>query len=322
MTAKVKPVALVTGGAGFIGSRVSSLLLEKGWSVRILDNLGTGQRAVVPTEADLINADVRDIKAVAEAALGARVIFHLAAFTVLGESLSRMAECCAINVVGTANIIQAAVASGTKRIVFSSSSAIYSEVPDEAIEEEHQTNPDSVYGQSKVNGEVLLNLAAQGLGLEPVCLRYFNVYGPGQTAESAYPSVIPAFLNRIQEKQPLAVHGDGLQTRDFVYVEDVARANLMAAEAPMVSGEVKHLNVGTGKATSILDLARIINKLSERPQDFIEYDAPILGEERFSLAQVCRIERELGWQAITDLEEGLNATYQSWFNPARMLQNN
>ena len=306
------PLALVTGGAGFIGSGVCRLLLKEGWSVRVLDDLSTGLRSNVPSDADLVVGDIRDRDVVLQAVQGTDAVFHLAAFTVLSESLSRMSECCDINVVGTANLVEAVAKFGPKRFVFSSSSAVYSQVSRDAIGEDHATSPASVYGQTKLQGEALLSVATENFGLQAVCLRYFNVYGPGQAANGAYPSVMPAFFTRIQEQRPLLIHGDGLQTRDFVYVEDVARANLLTATTPVARGEIKRLNIGTGLATSVMDLAHTINRITDRPEGYLEHDEPIAGEEWFSLARVTMAADELGWRVSTRLEEGLGQTWRCW----------
>lgn len=304
--------ALVTGGAGFIGGWVVGALRARGWSVRVLDNLSTGSRSHVPSDVELVVADVCDRVAVMEAVRGCQAVFHLAAFTVVGESLHRIAECCQTNVVGTACVLGAMATNQVERIVFAGSSAVYAGLTTGSLAEDAPLQPSCVYGATKATSERLIHLMANACGLSAVVLRYFNVYGPGQDASSAYPSAIPSFLRRIEQERPLLVHGDGLQTRDFVYVEDVARANVAAAELPLQPGDVKTFNIGTGVSTRVIDLARRVNHLAGRPEDAIEFDDPIPAEQRHNAAAVGRAKTDLGWEAAVTLDEGLLCTWKAW----------
>lgn len=304
--------ALVTGGAGFIGSWVVRALMERGYSVRVLDNLSTGSDANIPSGVDLITGDICDPEAVKKSVQGCGRVFHLAAFTVVGESMDRAAECCQTNIVGTANVLTAAASANVERIVFSSSSAIYPGWIQTPITEETLPEPENIYAQTKANCESLIKFFVDDKKIQGTVLRYFNVYGPGQTAYSAYPSVIPAFLTRVQDGRPLLVHSDGSQTRDFVYAEDVARANIEAAEYPGEPAGLPVYNIASGVSTSVIDLARMVNRMAGRSEDMVEFDDPVPGDLQDNPACIDRARDGLGWEPRTQLEDGLKQTWDSW----------
>jgi UDP-glucose 4-epimerase len=311
---------LVTGGAGFIGSNVVALLLERGHEVTVLDNLSSGNLANLdfPGQVKLVRGDVRDEKLVRTVAHGVEAIFHLAASVGNAKSLEDPHHDAEVNVLGTINILEAAKESGVRKIVFSSSAAIFGELTGSLIAEEHPAEPDSPYGASKLAAEKLC-LAYSRLHpqLEAVCLRYFNVFGTNQRFD-AYGNVIPIFAHHLLRGEPITIYGDGQQTRDFIHVSDVARANVVAGENRGVSGA---FNLGSGRSISI-------NKLAIRMQNWLGAGAPILhapprsGDVRHSKADIRAIRRALDFSPLAEFDESLRA-YLAWFrrdrlgNPAR-----
>ncbi|MBI4322991.1 MAG: SDR family NAD(P)-dependent oxidoreductase [Candidatus Omnitrophica bacterium] len=298
--------ALVTGGAGFIGSHVAAALLERGVVVTVLDNFETGQRAHVPASARLIEADLTDATAVEEAMAGAEVVFHLAAFVAMEDSFQRPHRCVEVNTVGVFNVLRSAARHGVRKVVFSSSSAVYADEPAGSKDEREPPRPANLYGVTKVSGEHLLEMYAQLDGLPYVALRYFNVFGPRQSPDSDYAAVIPAFISRALRGDHLIIYGDGTQTRDFVYVDDVVHANLLAAQA----GQGVY-NIGTGVSRSVLELAREVLSLSRSPSD-MTYAPPRQGDVHDSRAAVTKAARELRWAPRWSLADGLVRTI-AWF---------
>ncbi|HKB57170.1 MAG TPA: NAD-dependent epimerase/dehydratase family protein, partial [Lacunisphaera sp.] len=224
--------ALITGGAGFIGSNLADLLLAKGWRVRVLDNLSSGNIANLPAghqHLEFISGDIRDATTVRDACAGIDSVFHLAALVSVIESIKSPQLAKEINVDGTRNVFAGAAAAGVRRVVFSSSCAVYGDAPGDPQHEGLPPAPTSPYAATKLAGETL---AAQfgARGLSVISLRYFNVYGPRQNPASDYAAVVPRFLDLALRRQAPTIYGDGEQIRDFIYVGDVARANLLAAE--------------------------------------------------------------------------------------------
>ncbi len=302
-----EPLALVTGGAGFIGSHVARDFAQRGYAVRVLDDLSTGFRENCDPAWELVEADVRDAGAVAEAAAGATVAAHLAAFTSVPDSFEHHAECYRTNVMGTWNVLEACASRGVAKLVFASSSAVYAELPDAPKSESDCPEPISPYAVSKLEGEHLLEIQREARGLASVALRFFNVYGPRQPADSAYAAAVPIFMERGLRGEPFTVFGDGRQTRDFVFVEDVAAAVLRAAESEATGV----FNVGTGRAIEILELADTIQRLTgdEAPHRF-EPLRP--GDVRSSTADISRVTAALDWKPSCALSEGL-ATTLEWY---------
>ena len=300
------PCALVTGGAGFIGSHLARRLLAEGWAVRVLDNLSSGDRDAVPAGAELVEGDVRDQALVREVSDGCRRVFHFAAYVNLPVSFAHREECMAVNVDGTRCALEAALSAGAERFVLSSTSALYTEAPPGAKCEDGPLATDSPYAESKLAGERLVADYRQR-GLDGVALRYFNVFGPGQPAESDYAAVIPLFISRGLGDQPLTLCGDGRQTRDFVYVEDVAAANWRASE----SRATGVYNVGTGREVAIVELADLIAEMLDfgQPHQFI---AERPGDVASSTASVALAAEALQWRAQWSLEDGLRATVAWW----------
>jgi UDP-glucose 4-epimerase len=298
---------LVTGGAGFIGSWVGRRFAGAGFEVRVLDDLSTGSAANLAPGAKLVRADVREAAAVDAAVAGCSAVVHLAAFTSVPESFERHADCFRTNVLGTANVVRACVRHRVHKLVFASSSAVYGELPDAPKREAECPQPSSPYGVSKLEGEHLLATAGELDGLASAALRFFNVYGPRQAADSDYAAAVPIFLERALRGEPLTVYGDGLQTRDFVFAADVADAVFLAATGPATGV----MNVGTGEGLGILRLADAVVALvgSRQPHRFAPRRA---GDVRSSTADLAHTRRTLGWEPKRALEQGLAETLAWW----------
>ncbi len=301
--------ALVTGAAGFIGSNLVRVLLQHGWQVRGLDNLSTGYAVNLEgLPISLIQADVRDAEAVSSAVAGADVIFHLAANIGNVKSLNNPQEDSAINVIGSLNVLEAARKHNVRRIVYSSSAAIFGELIRMPIDEDHPQNPDSPYGVSKLAAEKHMLCFAKLYGITAVCLRYFNVYGVHQRYD-AYGNVVPIFAQRLVDGSPLVIYGDGEQTRDFVNVKDVAMANYLAATRATSTAVY---NIGSGMDITINHLVDLVQKCSGIKARAVNYSAPRPSEVRHCRADISRVTRELGYQPSVEMEDGLK-TYFAWF---------
>jgi UDP-glucose 4-epimerase len=287
---------VVTGGAGFIGSHLAARLVALGAEVHVVDDLSFGDRANLPAGVQFHEFDIRLDERLAPVVDGADVVFHLAALSNVAMSFDQPLRVHSVNVVGTLTVLDVARRSGIRRVVYSSSSAIYGDQPSSPISEELQPAPQSPYGLSKYEGELLASLFCRSYGLQTVSLRYFNVYGPRQNPRGPYAAAIARFHEARRQGRPLQVVGDGEQTRDFVMVDDVVQANIAAALRPEV-GNGEALNVGTGQAVRVLDLARLIGGP-------IEFVAP-RPEIRHSCADIARARRLLGFAPSFGLAEGL-----------------
>ena len=304
--------ALVTGGAGFIGSNLVKLLTEKGHDVVVLDNYSSGYRenlAPFP-QARLAEGDVRDERVLRDAAAGCEVLFHLAASVGNVRSIEHPIEDSDINVLGTLRVLEAARHHGARKVVFSSSAGIFGELKTVPIREDHPAEPDSPYGASKLGAEKLCLAYAKLYPLECVCLRYFNVYGVNQRYD-AYGNVIPIFAHRALRRQPLVVYGDGEQTRDFVNVRDVAMANFRAGMAPGVSGA---FNIASGTRVTINALTALLAEAGGLAVT-VEHAAPRKGDVRHSLADVSAARAAFGFDPNVPLESGLRE-YMTWAHGA------
>lgn len=296
---------LVTGGAGFIGSHLVEALVGRGEQVRVLDNLSTGRLdnlAAVGRQIEFIQGDVGDAAAVQRAVAGAEVIFHLAAIVSVPHSMRQPVETELTNTVGTLNLLQAAKSAGARRLVLSSTCAIYGDEATLPKTEAMLPCPKSPYAVSKLAAEYYCQIFQEAFGLETVILRYFNVFGPRQDPSSPYSGVISIFVDRLAAGLTPTIFGDGQQTRDFVYVGDVVRANLQAATIPEATGQL--FNIGTGRPTSINQLFEDLNHLFEvaaKPN----YEPARPGDVVHSYADPSRAQTVLGWSAQVDLREGL-----------------
>jgi nucleoside-diphosphate-sugar epimerase len=307
-------LALVTGGAGFIGSHLTRLLLAEGWRVRVLDNLSSGRSDNLPEGVDFIEGDIRDSAVAEQACHGAAAIFHLAALVSVTASIAQPALARSINLDGTRHLLRAAALHRVPRFVFSSSCAVYGDIDAPVQHEDLPPSPLSPYAETKLLGEQLAR-EHSGPALQAVCLRYFNIYGPRQNAASDYAAAIPRFVRLALRGEAPTIFGDGEQTRDFVYVEDIARANLLAATRDPMPSPFQVLNIGTGLATSVNLLWRHIADLSATPVAALHAPARP-GEIRHSRASVERAGSVLGFASSHDLRTGLELTVSSLRQPA------
>jgi UDP-glucose 4-epimerase len=326
---------LVTGGAGFIGSNICQLLLEDRHQVTVLDNLMSGHEANLHgLKVNFVRGDVRDADLVKKLAAGTDAIFHLAASVGNARSINFPVTDSEINVLGTLNVLEAARHAGVRKVVYSSSAGIFGELKTLPIREDHPVEPDTPYGATKLAAEKLCLAYAKLYGIEAVCLRYFNVFGPRQRFD-AYGNVIPIFVFKVLRGEPITIFGDGEQTRDFINVRDVARANYAAASAKGVWGA---FNLGSGTRITINHLVKLLQdsiaKLAPRrveqafmpavnaarnsgalaPEDGpfqVIYGPKRPGDVRDSLADISKAAAELGFSPSVAMEEGL-PEYVAW----------
>jgi len=300
---------LVTGGAGFIGSHLTRALLGLGARVRVLDDLSTGHRRNLAPGVEFVEGSVADGEAVGRAAAGCRFVFHLGAMVSVPQSVAEPERCVTSNIAGTQRVLTAARAAGVRRVVLASTCAVYGDKPNLPSTEGDQTVCCSPYAASKLAGEALCQAFSRTGGPSTACLRLFNVYGPGQDPKSAYAAVISAFAAALREGRTPIIFGDGEQSRDFVYVGDVVRANLLAAASTAeLQGEV--FNVGTGRRTSLLTLLHTMAMLSGRPSQ-AEHRPARAGDVRHSQADASRIRAAFGFEARTSIEQGLRTTLEA-----------
>ncbi len=303
-----RPV-LVTGGGGFIGSHLATALAERGARVRVLDNLATGRRenlAHLGGRVELVEGDVRDVEACRRACEGVELVFHQAALGSVPRSMADPATTLAVNVGGTANVFAAARDAEVRRVVYASSSSVYGDSAALPKREGEEGEPLSPYAASKVMDEALARVFARCFPLEPVGLRYFNVYGPRQDPAGPYAAVVPRFFAAALAGEPMVVHGDGAQSRDFTYVADAVEANLRAAAAPPACAGHAY-NVAAGHRTTVQELAQTIAELTGTQVPF-HHTSPRPGDVPHSLADLSRIREDLGYQPTHTLRQGLEAT--------------
>ena len=298
---------LVTGGAGFIGSNVVEALVRRGDRVRVLDDFSTGRRenlAAMP-EVSIVEGDLRDRAAVERAVAGADGVFHEAALRSVPRSVDDPFSSNEVNVTGTLVLLLACRKAGVRRVVYASSSSVYGDDPALPKVETMPTRPISPYAVSKLAAEHYCQTFARLYGVETVSLRYFNVFGPRQNPESKYSAVIPRFLAQALAGEPLEVHGDGEQSRDFTYIDNVVQANLRAMEAPGVSGEI--FNVACGTRHSLLAIADAIGEFLGRRLERAHV-APRPGDVRHTHADIAKAERLLGYRPSVDFATGMRRT--------------
>jgi len=302
---------LVTGGAGFIGSNLVRALLERGDTVRVLDNFSTGNRvnlADIAGEIEVVEGELRSYERVHNATRGSEVVFHIGALPSVPRSVQDPLTTSAVTIEGTLNVLLAARDEGVGRVVFASSSSVYGNGGTLPRVESAAADPIAPYAVAKLAAERYCVSFSRVYGLETVALRYFNVFGPRQDPTSQYAAVVPRFIARIAAGDPVPIYGDGAQSRDFTYVANVVRGNILASEAAGVSGAV--LNLATGRSASVNELADTIGSILGRPVEK-EYLPARAGDVRDSWADIAEARRLLGWEPHVSLDEGLRLTAES-----------
>ncbi len=303
---------LVTGGAGFIGSNTVDELVRRGHSVVVLDDLSSGKEdnlAEIRNKITFIKGSITDIEVVRKAMHEAEYVLHLAARTSVPRSVKDPIETNKINIDGTLNVLVAAKELKVKRVVFAASSSAYGETPTLPKVETMQSQPISPYGVTKFVGELYGQTFGRCYGLENVSLRYFNIFGPRQDPSSPYSGVLAKFCTAFLEDTQPVVFGDGEQTRDFTYVENAVQANLLACEAPNVSGKV--FNVGVGGRVSLNAVLRELEKITRKILE-AKYDPPRDGDIRDSQADISQAKEFLGYAPQVTFEDGLARTFE-WY---------
>ncbi len=289
--------AIVTGGAGFIGSHITDELVERGYEVHVIDNLSGGKRERVNPKAVFHEVDIRKSEELTPIFEGAQYVFHLAALPRVQYSIENPEETNEVNISGTLNVLHAASKAGVKKVVYSASSSAYGDQDIMPLIETMPANPKSPYGLHKYVGELYCKLFSEVYNLPTVSLRYFNVYGPRLDPDGAYALVIGKFFKQRQEGNPITITGDGTQTRDFTHVRDVVNANMLAAESETI-GKGEMVNIGAGKNLSINEVAEIIGGP-------VEHIAPRL-EPHDTLADNSLAKKLLGWEPKVSFEEGID----------------
>ena len=300
--------ALVTGGGGFIGSNLVRALLERGDDVRVLDNFSTGSRtnlAGLESDVQLVEGDLRSYERVHAAVRGAEVVFHQGALPSVPRSVQDPLTTTAVNVEGTLNVLLAARDERVRRIVNASSSSVYGNTGELPRVETQAPDPISPYAVAKLAAERFCTSFSRVYGMEIVSLRYFNVFGPHQDPTSQYAAVVPRFIRSIADGEPVTIYGDGEQSRDFTYVDNVVAANLLAADAAGVGGEI--LNVATGGSFTVNALAAAIGELLSRPVER-NYEPAREADVLASWADIGEARRLLGFEPSVAFDEGLRRT--------------
>lgn len=305
-------LCLVTGGAGFIGSHLVEALTAQGRCVRVFDDFSTGLRSnleAIKPAPEIITGDLSDPDAVSRAVAGAGFVFHLGALASVTRSVERPLDSHRVCATGTVHVLDAARRLGVRRVVYAASSSAYGGVQADVQRETDPVQPLSPYAAAKLTGELYACAFSSCYGLETVCVRFFNIFGPRQVDDSPYSGVIAIFAGLMAAGKTPTVHGDGLQSRDFTYVGNAVQAVIKASQAASVSGKV--YNVGTGRSITVLDLVAALNRLlgtSITP----EHEPPRTGDVRHSRADISAARRDLGYEPTVSFEEGLKKTLR-WY---------
>jgi UDP-glucose 4-epimerase len=314
---------LVSGGAGFIGSHIVDRLLSEGFEVTVIDNLETGHLKNIKhkqsrKELHFMRGDVRDFNSVRSAVKDIDAVFHEAAFVDVALSIENPILTNEVNVTGTLNILKASSDLGVKRFVYASSAAVYGSTLKRQKREDETLNPTSPYGVSKLAAENYVGLFNHLYGIETVSLRYFNVYGPRQSfnIRSAYGGVIALCVNRLLRNIPPIIYGDGEQTRDFVYVQDVVEANMLALSTKDAVGET--FNLGSGTSTSINQIAELLKEITSKENLHNVYSDPRPGDIRHGYADISKARKLLGYNPKFSIREGLTELV-NWYTKNRHL---
>jgi UDP-glucose 4-epimerase len=307
------PLCLVTGGAGFIGSHLVERLLRDGARVRVLDNFSTGSRANLPfarefrRRLEIVDGDITRMATVERAMRGVRYVYHQAAMRSVPRSVKDPLGANASNVTGTLHVLHAAGRARVARVVYASSSSVYGDQPALPKCEDQPPAPVSPYAVSKTAGELYATVWGRFYGLETVGLRYFNVFGPRQDPRSEYAAVIPRFITWGFRHKPLVVHGDGMQSRDFTYIDNVIDANILAGRASEAAGEV--FNIGCGSRTSLLEIIALLEAALGRTLAR-RHTRVRAGDVRHTLADIAKARRLLGYEPKVGFEDGLRRTIE------------
>ena len=305
---------LVTGAAGFIGSALVRALLERGERVRGFDNFETGKREhidEVAAQIDFREADLLDVKTVHSACQGADYVLHQAAIPSVPRSVLDPARSNAVNIDGTLNVLMAARDASVKRVVYAASSSAYGETPTLPKHEDMLPSPISPYAVSKLAGELYMTSFHRVYGLSTVSLRYFNIFGPRQDANSQYSGVLAKFITSMLQGETPTIYGNGEQSRDFTYIDNVVAANLLAATRPESQVAGQTFNIATGHRFTLNETFAILKELTEFPGK-VEYAPERAGDVKHSLADVSRAETQLGYRPLVDFREGLRRTV-AWY---------
>jgi len=301
---------LVTGGAGFIGSHLVERLVKEGERVRVFDNLSTGRSENIEPflkKIHFVEGDICNLELVRDAMDGVDYVLHQAAVPSVQRSVEDPLTTNSANVEGTLNVLMAARDAGVKRVVYASSSSVYGDTPVLPKQEGMRPTPSSPYAVSKLAGEFYCQAFHQVYGLETICLRYFNVFGPRQDPESQYAAVVPKFITALLHGRPPTIFGDGEQSRDFTYIENVVEANLLAARSEEGIGEV--FNIACGERLTVNGLAAFLGEMigtNVAP----EHVPPRPGDVRHSLADITKVTAQLGYRKMVDVHKGLIRTVQ------------
>jgi UDP-glucose 4-epimerase len=305
---------LVTGGAGFIGSSLTRALVERGERVRVIDNFFSGRRenlADIASRIELVEADILDEPLLAKAMHEVEVVFHEAAIPSVPRSIAQPVASHDANATGTLRVLEQARRSNVRRVVYAASSSAYGDTPTLPKVETMRPMPLSPYAAAKLAGEQYCQVYARAYGLETVCLRYFNVFGPRQDPMSEYAAVIPRFITAAIEGKGLTIFGDGTQSRDFCFIDNTVDANLRAASAPAADVSGRVFNIACGAATSLNDVAlRIGEQLGKKPE--VRHAPGRVGDVKHSLADIGEARQRLGYTAAIDFAEGLRRTV-NWY---------
>jgi UDP-glucose 4-epimerase len=309
---------LVTGGAGFIGSSLARALIERGERVRVIDNFFSGKRenlADIASRIELVEADILDEPLLAKAMHEVEVVFHEAAIPSVPRSIAQRVASHDANATGTLRVLEQARKSNVRRVVYAASSSAYGDTPTLPKIETMRPMPLSPYAAAKLAGEHYCQVYARAYGLETVCLRYFNVFGPRQDPLSEYAAVIPRFITAAIDGKSLTIFGDGTQSRDFCFIDNTVEANLRAASAPAADVSGRVFNIACGAATSLNDVAaRIGEQLGKELE--VRHAPGRVGDVKHSLADISEARQRLGYPAAIDFAEGLRRTI-NWYVQAR-----
>lgn len=308
----MKLKVVITGGAGFIGSHIAEHWINSGAEVFVIDNLRTGHLKNISnlTSVNFVNGSVTDKELLNKVLKDADYVHNLAALVSVPESITNPFECVAINVNGLLNVLEASRLNKVKRVIHSSSAAIYGDNPVSPKTTDLNPSPKSPYGITKLDGEYYLQMYAEQYGMQTISFRYFNVFGPRQDPKSQYAAAIPIFVSQALKNEDIVIYGDGEQTRDFIFVKDVVKVNILATEYQNVSGVY---NVGTGIATSINTLVKLVIEMTKSKSKII-YKDERPGDIKHSLSSIETTKKDLRFSPQSDLVSGLEETIRYFIN--------